>query len=132
MNLELGNGNNGNMETGARSRSIRVGVAALSLFGRTERKTEKGHGTERSINAFNNCNNGSQIHHGHLVIGVREGETKMTTAELMKEFNKTSNEVLDKAAKLNSLLQVLTAENCPLSPCEDCILIKCALRRQAN
>ena len=132
MNLEFRNGNNGNMETGARGRSIRVRVAALSLFGRAEGKTEKRYGTERGFKSFHRSHNGSQIHNGYLAIGIREGKAKMTTAELMKEFTKKSTEVRQQALKLNDILQDITADNCPLSPCNNCILVRCALRRIAN
>ena len=132
LELELGNGNRRNMEAGIRGRPIRVGASFISLFGRKKRTAQKGFGTQGSVNAFNNCDYGSQINHGYLANGIREGETEMTTAQLMKEFTAKSAEVLQQVSRLNDILQDLTPENCPLSPCEGCVLVKCTLRRIVN
>ena len=48
---------------------------------------------------------------------------------LAKAFHATAADTLLKLKRLNGVLQKLTAETCPLSPCEDCVLVKCMLRR---
>jgi len=131
--LEVLHGRDRNMEAGTASWPVCVRTFALSLFGRTQGKTQKGFGTQGSSDTFYNGHHRNQRHYGYLAGGIREDNATMIrsneTTILMREFNDKVASAQEQARKLNEILQDLTADTCPLSPCDDCVLVRCALRR---
>ena len=135
MNTE--NGNHTVMDLGSTGRSIRLGSFALSLFGRTQRTSQEGHGTERGSYSFHNGNQRSQGNHGNLADGIREGKAPMIARDrelenLATTFHAAAADATIKIKRINSILDGLTAETCPLSPCGDCVLVKCMLRKDGH
>jgi len=56
----------------------------------------------------------------------------MKTEDLMQEFIIKALGAKDQIKRLNAVMQNLSAENCPLSPCDDCVLVKCMFRRETR
>lgn len=48
---------------------------------------------------------------------------------LAMTFNQKAMAAKNDVQRLNSILENITAETCPLSPCDDCLMIRCMLRR---
>ena len=49
--------------------------------------------------------------------------------ELTMAFDRKTLATKNDIQRLNAILENLTAETCPLSPCDDCLMIRCMLRR---
>ena len=129
------NGNDRNLALGATSRSFCFRSFALSLFGRTQGTPQEGFGTERGSHSFRNCHQRNQSHYGNMAYDIREGKAPMIAHDkdletLAKTFHAAAADATVKMKRLNVILDGLTAETCPLSPCNDCMLIKCMLRRE--
>lgn len=50
-------------------------------------------------------------------------------AKLAASFDQKMTAAKNDVRRLNSILETITAETCPLSPCDDCVLVRCMLRR---
>ena len=61
------------------------------------------------------------------MIGLYASEHELQM--LRNEFVRVTGDVQTYLRRLDKALNNLTAENCPLSPCEGCLLTRCVLRK---
>lgn len=138
--MENTNGTDGCMAPSSIGRSVCHGAYDVSLLRRAEGKTKEGQGTTGCPDTFYRSDRRSEVNHGNVVEYIRARETPMILFsqkngeldQLAATFNQKVQATKNDVRRLNSILETITAETCPLSPCDDCVLVRCMLRRNGT